>query len=67
MELLLFVGFVSIILGAIAYASFVSRGKPRNPADVVTGTNKPNDRNAFGPAAADGQASLPQDERHAQR
>ncbi len=47
MELLLFVGLVAIVIGAIVYASFVSREKPRDAADLVTGTNKPDDRNVF--------------------
>ncbi len=61
MELLLFVGLAVIVLGAIVYPSFVSREKPRDPADLVMIAMP------LGPAATGELSSLPQDERRSQR
>lgn len=47
--ILLFVAVVAIVISAIIIASFISREKPDDPPDQATGSNKPDDRNAFGP------------------
>lgn len=41
MELLIFVGFVGLIIGAIVLASFGSRPTNRQAGDMAAGSNKP--------------------------
>jgi hypothetical protein len=50
MELVVIGGLVVGIVVAIVIASFISREKPKDdPPDLAAGSNKPDDRNAFGP------------------
>jgi hypothetical protein len=50
MELVALVALLLAVIGAILFASFVSREKEKDdPPDLAAGSNKPDDRNAFGP------------------
>lgn len=51
MELAWVVGLTAAFIVLIIIASYVSRPKNRQAADLATGSNKPDKRNAYGPEA----------------
>jgi preprotein translocase subunit YajC len=53
MELLIFVALLLLFVAIIVVAIFITRPARRQAADLAAGTNKPDDRNAFGPSRDD--------------